>query len=276
MVSDQEIDNYLINHDSGVASDEAYEISHLFVLIQNKSDDVIAGDRENLEFIRTRVLNGQPFEEAVSSYSDAAVKEDGGYLGWRTRDQLPDLFIRALKTMKPGANSVSEVLQSSNGLHLLKLHAKRGSGKIAKQQFIQHILIQPDGDNNAEESLVIAEDLYQQLQQGESFEKLARIYSHDPQSRDNGGSLGWVTPGAIVPEFQQAAENLPLNTVSKPVRTQYGYHLIRVTDRREADISDDIATNQARQAIFRRKAEEIYGNWFKTVRNQAFVEYIGQ
>ena len=274
VVSDEEVENYLRANNDIVASDESYDVSHLFIVKKDKTAEQVAKDKENLVFIRRTIIAGQPFEDAVASYSDESAKQDGGRLGWRTRDQLPDIFVEALQEMDSETDNISEILESANGLHLLKLHGKRGSGKLVQQQKIQHILIQPDESNTAAEALEIIKGLYKQIQDGESFEKIARIHSYDSQSRNDGGSLGWVNPGALVPAFEEVATSLKLNEVSGPVRTNFGYHLIRVLDRREADVTDEIASNRARQAILRRKAQDIYGNWLKVVRNQSFIEYI--
>jgi peptidyl-prolyl cis-trans isomerase SurA len=275
VVSDLEIENYLNAHSELQSSDESYEISHLIVLTQGKSDEEIKSEKENMEFIRKAITEGQPFEQAVVSFSDASDKDDKGYLGWRTSDQLPELFIDALREMNPSTANISGVLQSDNGLHLLKLHDLKGSGQLIDQLLVKHILIQPNDNNTSEEAETLALDLYQQLQNGESFEKLARLYSDDSQSRQNGGSLGWIGPGDVVPSFRQTAESLPVGSISEPVKTRFGFHIIQVVDRRQTDMSNENAEDLAREEIFRRKAEELFSNWFRTVREQAFVEYVG-
>ena len=275
IVSDQEIENYLNAHSELRAADESYEVSHLLIQIQDKTDDRIASERENMHLLRQRIEEGLPFEQAVLEYSDSSSREDGGYLGWRRSDQLPELFLEALRDMDPETDNLSPVLQSDSGLHLLKLHGRGGGGALVDQQQIQHILIIPDQQNTLDEVENLANRVYDQLLAGESFEKLVRLYSMDTQSRDSGGSLGWVNPGSLVPEFEEAAKSLPIGQVSKPVRTRYGYHLIRVLDRRSTDMANEIAANKARQTIFRRKATELYLNWFQSIRQRAFIEYVG-
>lgn len=274
VVSEQEIENYLNAHDELRSDDESYELSHFFVLTKDKPEQQIAAERENVALIRQRIEGGLPFEQAVRELSDSSSREDGGYLGWRTPDQLPELFLNALRKLSPDEQPLSEVIESENGLHLLKLHDRKGSGNLVQQQLIQHILIKPDADNTLAEAEEKANRIYNQLLAGESFEKMVRLFSMDAQSRANGGSLGWMNPGALVEEFESAANALPLGRISPPVRTRYGFHIIRVMDRRNADMTSEIAINTARQAIFRRKAEELYGNWFQSIRERAFVEYV--
>ena len=275
IVSDQEIENYLKAHDELRAGDESYEVSHLLVQTSGKSDTRIASERENMHLLRQRIEEGLPFGQAVHEYSDSSSKEDGGYLGWRRSDQLPELFLEALRDMDPETDSLSPVLESESGLHLLKLHGRGGGGALVDQQLIQHILIAPDQQNTLDEAENLANRVYDQFLAGEPFEKLVRLYSMDAQSRDSGGSLGWVNPGSLVPEFENAAISLPVGQVSEPVKTRYGYHLIRVLDRRSTDKANEIAVNKARQTIFRRKATELYLNWFQSIRQRAFIEYVG-
>ena len=275
IVSDQEIENYLNAHSELRAVDESYEVSHLFIQTLEKTDDRVASERENMDLLRQRIKEGLSFEQAVRDYSDSSSKEDGGYLGWRRSDQLPELFLQALREMEPETDDLSPVLASESGLHLLKLHGRGGGGALVDQQLIQHILIAPDQQNTLDEAGILANRVYDQLLAGEPFEKLVRLYSMDTQSRDDGGSLGWVNPGSLVPEFENAAKSLPVGQVSKPVRTRYGYHIIRVVDRRSTDMANEIALNKARQTIFRRKATEIYLNWFQSIRQRAFIEYVG-
>ena len=275
VVSDQEIENYLNAHNELRAGDESYEISHLFIQSRDRSDAGIASERENLAVLRQRIREGLPFDQAVREYSDSSSKEDGGYLGWRRPDQLPELFLQALRAMDPESDDLSPVLESESGLHLLRLHGRGGQGALVDQQLIEHILIAPDSLTTLEEAEELAGRIHEQLLAGESFERMVRLHSDDSQSRDDGGSLGWVNPGSLVPEFEEVANALPVGQVSSPVKTRYGYHLIRVVDRRSTDMANEIAVNKARQAIFRRKAQELYSNWFQSIRQQAFIEYVG-
>jgi peptidyl-prolyl cis-trans isomerase SurA len=274
-VSDQEIDNYLNAHSELRAGDETYEVSHLIVVTRDKTAGQVASERENMDLIRQRILDGLAFEQAVRDYSDGASGDDGGYLGWRTPDQLPELFLNALRDMDPEGDNISAVLESSNGLHLLKLHDRKGSGSMVDQQLIEHILVAPDEQTTLAEAERLADRIHDQLLAGEPFDKMARLHSDDAQSRTRGGSLGWVNPGTLVPAFEDAARGLTIGDISRPVKTRFGFHIIRVMDRRSTDMANEVAVNQARQAIFRRKAEEIYSGWLQSQRERTFVEYVG-
>lgn len=78
-----------------------------------------------------------------------------------------------------------------------------------------------------------AKEIKAKLDKGEDFAKLAKQYSQDPGSASNGGDLGWFGPGKMVKEFEDAAYKLKVGEISDPVKTEYGYHIIKVTDKEE-------------------------------------------
>lgn len=271
--SPQEIENYLARHPELSAADEAYEISHLLVSLAGKSAQQARSEHENLAHLRQRAVDGRPFAQLVRDFSDNPDHQSGGYLGWRTTNQLPEQFMQALRELENG--QVSEIITSHNGLHLLKLHARRGQ-QVVEQQHLRHILIRPSAVTEAadQQARQLAEQLYQRIAHGADFQKIAHAYSADQGSGANGGDLGWVTPGEFSPQFEQAARALQSGEVSRPVRTQSGYHIIQAVARRRHDINRDRAWRRAQQAIFRRKAQERYENWYGPLREAAYIEYI--
>ena len=275
VVSEREVENYLASHAELTASDDLYEVSHLFVSLEGRSDAEAQSEVENLEHIRRGLSEGQSFADAVRAFSDSANREEGGYLGWRKVSQLPQVFVEAL--VKTEVGGISEIIKSNNGLHLLELHErKKEGGNVVQQQRLRHVLIRPgalSGLSDAD-AAELASQLHARIVAGEDFEKIARAHSADQATGVRGGGLGWVIPGDYPPEFEDAARALPLNQVSQPVRTQIGYHLIEVLERRDNDISRDLAAKRARQMIFQRKAAEFYDNWYGAIRDTAYIEYV--
>ncbi|NKB65363.1 MAG: hypothetical protein GKR95_25765 [Gammaproteobacteria bacterium] len=271
-VSEQEVDSYLDAHESPTENMESYELSHLFVSIGNVDDAKIQSEKQNLEFIRNGILEGQPFGKAVKAYSDSN-KENEGYLGWRKRSQLPRVFIKELQSMAPG--DISEVIQEDNGFHILQLHNRKGGGELVEQKLVRHILVQPEKKRlTEEETLEYVNELSERIRQGEEFESLARLYSDDRQTMDEGGSLGWVRPSELGAVIGSTVLSLGENVVSAPIRSPYGFHLIEVMDTRERDISQDLAERNARQVLFERKTAQLYRNWLDSLKSAAFIEYL--
>lgn len=85
-----------------------------------------------------------------------------------------------------------------------------------------------------------AKDIKAKLEKGEDFAKLAKEYSKDTGSAQNGGDLGWFGPGKMVEEFEKAAYALKVGEISDPVKTQFGYHIIKVTDKEEKKSFDEM------------------------------------
>lgn len=272
-VSEQEIDYYLQSHKEIYLPDKSYEISHLYVSTTGKSEEEISKELENVEFIYAELQQGGNFEFSVKQFSDGDNKEEGGYLGWRNEDQLPELFLTSLRNTPIGG--ITDILESSNGFHILKLHAKQGDVKIVTQQLIRHILIQPQSrEITKEETLKLISQISDEIKSTGDFEKYARLHSDDEVSALEGGSLGWVNPGESAPRLEKATSDLPLNQLSDPVLTRFGYHLIEVLDRRKKDISQELARKEAQQEIFKRKSTELYQDWFDQVRDSAYIEYV--
>jgi peptidyl-prolyl cis-trans isomerase SurA len=272
-VSEQEIDYHLQAHKELYPTNTAYEVSHLFISTSGKSESQIQSELENINHIHQGLLQGQPFDKAVEDFSDGENKNEGGYLGWRKEEQLPELFLRELRETPVGA--ITGVVRSDNGFHILKLHDKEGDEKLVNQQLIRHILIQPLRRNiSSQGAITLLNDIAAQIRNGGDFEKFARLNSDDDTSASNGGSVGWVNPGETSPSFERAALKLQLNEISDPVQSEYGYHIIEVLDRRTRDITQDLARENARLTVFQRKAEELYKNWIDRLRDGAYIDYI--
>lgn len=271
-VSAREVENYLASHSELLDTDEAFEASHIFISLRGRSEEEAQSEMENLNHIRSAIVDGRSFAESAREFSDSPNAKEGGYLGWRRADQLPAPLTAALRELEAGG--VSDVLRGESGLHLLQLHARKSGGKVVEQQLVRHILLRPGENTTESETAAFAEELRAQLKAGADFEKLARIHSVDRTSRVDGGLLGWINPGDLPEPLENMVRALPLNQVSAPFRTRSGYHLVEVLQRRESDISYQLAQDRARNVIFRRKASEFYDNWYGTLRDTAFIEYV--
>lgn len=272
-VSDSEIDNFLAQHKDD--SDNEYNVSHIVVrLPEGASQALVNAARAKAESILAKLRAGADFEQTAIAESQDTNALEGGNLGWKKAGQLPGLFVRALDKMKPG--EVSDVIQSPGGFHILRLNDARKADiapKTVTQTHVRHILIKPSAVMSPEDAVVELEQLRARLENGAHFAALARAYSQDLGSAANGGDLGWVNPGQLVPEFEQAMNKLAVNEVSKPVRTPYGYHLIQVLGRRQRDVTEEMDRDAARAQIHARKADELYSQWLRQLRDEAFIEY---
>ncbi len=188
--------------------------------------------------------------------------------------QLPGVFIDAVEQMDIG--QISDPIRSGAGYHLLKLYERRGGGEqLIEQHFARHILVKPNQIRDQETTVALLNKLRDRSIAGEDFAALAKEFSEDPGSALKGGELGWSTPGMFVPEFEQTMGSIALNEVSAPFSSQFGWHILQVTDRRNEDFSTNILRNRAQNMLRERKYEEELQVWLQEIRDEAFIEIKG-
>ena len=273
-VSDTEIDLYLAGLKTGPDNRAEYQLSHILVRVPDQSTpERVEAARQRAQKALDEARAGADFASLAASYSDAPDALQGGALGWRSHDRLPELFSNALARLQPG--EVSDALRSPAGFHLLKLTARRGAamdGAPVAQTRLRHILIRPSETLAEGEAVRRLSDLRNRIVNGSAdFAEMARVHSSD-SSAARGGELDWIYPGDTVPDFERAYRELKIGEVSQPVRSPFGYHLIQVLERRSADMSPERRRLQARQALRERKADEAYQDWLRQLRDQVYVE----
>jgi peptidyl-prolyl cis-trans isomerase SurA len=273
-VSDTEIDLFLAEITAKPDARVEYQVSHILVRVpEQATPERIEAARARAQKALAEARAGADFASLAASYSDAPDALQGGALGWRSHDRLPELFSSALAGMEPGA--VSEILRSPAGFHLLKLAERRGAAldhAPVAQTRMRHILIRAGESMSEGEALRRLNDLRSRIVSGAAdFAEMARVHSGDA-SAARGGELDWVYPGDTVPDFERAYQDLKVGEVSQPVRTPFGYHLIQVLERRSADMSPERRRLQARQALRERKSDEAYQDWLRQLRDQIYVE----
>ena len=204
-------------------------------------------------------------------FSDANDATQGGALGWRQGDRLPALYAQASQKMAVG--ETSDVLRSANGFHIVRLLDKRVGEQqaIVEQNKARHILVRVNDLVGEAEAKAKIERMKDRINSGSKFEDVAKLGSEDG-SAPKGGELGWVSPGDTVAEFEAAMTKAPINTLIGPIRSQFGFHLIEVTERRKQDVTAEKSRQSARVALRDRKADEAYQTWLRELRDRATVE----
>jgi peptidyl-prolyl cis-trans isomerase SurA len=273
-VSDAEVDQFMKSSGTQTGERVQYNISHILVRIPDQATaDRIEAARAKAEKARTEASASGDFAKIAATYSDAPDALQGGSLGWRTQDRVPELFASELLRMKPG--DVSEVFRSPAGFHILKLLDRRGADVNAApvvQTRLRHILIRAGDTVSEGEARRRLLDLRERIVEGKGdFADLARVHSEDATAA-RGGELDWLFPGDTVPDFERAYQELKIGEVSQPIRTPFGYHLIQVLERRSAELSPERMRLEARQALRERKADEAYQEWLQQLRGQTYVE----
>jgi peptidyl-prolyl cis-trans isomerase SurA len=272
-VTESEIENFLSAQQAQSGRSDEYNLSHILVTVpENASPEQIQARRNRAEQALEQIQKGADFRQVAATISEAPDSLQGGAMGWRDAARLPSLFVDALKSLPVGG--LSPILRSSNGFHILKLNDRRGSTSpvIVRQTHARHILIKTNElvpEAEARRRLVA---LKERLDNKADFAELARLHSEDSSS-SKGGDLGWLSPGDTVPEFERAMDALAPGQISDPIQTPFGWHLIQVLERRNADMSQEHQRLEARKALRARKSDEAHQEWLRQLRDRAYIEY---
>ncbi len=272
-VSQQEIDIFLEQQKkSGDAANNKYHLAHILIATPEaaSSDDIAKAQQKASEVIE-EIKKGESFGDMALTFSDGQHAIKGGDLGIRTAAQLPAIFLKAAQNLE--INEISEPLRSASGFHIIKLLEKQVEKHIVAQTHARHILIRADEittDQVAQKKLT---EIKAQLEGGGDFDKLAAKFSQDPGSKNNGGDLGWAAKGTFVPRFTEVMETLKDNEISAPFKSQFGWHIIQVLERRQLDETEQVIRQKATLAIQNRKADEELQLWQRRARDEAYVEY---
>jgi peptidyl-prolyl cis-trans isomerase SurA len=280
-VSDAEVANYVASQrgpNAGGGND--LHLQHImFKVPDNASQADIAAIQAKAEAVLKDAQSGSDFAKLAKNNTQDSDAAKGGDLGFRTQASLPTPIVTAVSSLRP--NQVNpQLIRTAGGFEIIKLVERRtGQGQAADapklvQTHVRHILLRvTDGTSEpaARQKLL---EIKADVAKGGDFGNYARTYSSDG-SASQGGDLGWISPGETVPEFERAMNNLKDGEVSDPVRSEYGYHLIQVLGRREAEGSVQQQLDLARQAIGQRKAEQAYSDWLRELRDTAYVQYKG-
>ena len=269
-ISEFEIDNFIELQKERAPTQ--YNVSHIFIeFIQD--NETINIEKTNLKL--AKVLDGlkkNMFDAVAIKFSDGPLAKSGGLMGWKVADDLPDIFLEPIKSMKIG--EVSAPINGGSGFHLLKLNDMKEfemESVVVKQSKVKQILLKKNQIVSENEIQKKLEHIRNLIIEGMSFSEAAEKYSED-SSAANKGDLGWLNPGATIPEFEKIMDELDLNEISQPIKTALGWHLIQVTDRREKDLSTESLRQRVREILLKQKTDIRFNDWVKTLREGAHVE----
>jgi len=273
-ITPQEIQDEVRADMNGGSSDAQYHLAHILIATPlNPTPDEVAAAQKKANEVYQKLKDGADFAATAVASSDDQQALKGGDLGWRKGSELPTVFASVVEQMKGG--DVSEPIPSAIGFHIVKLvEVKQTDNKyVISQTHARHILIRPGQLMTSDQAKAKIAALRQQIAGGADFAKLAEENSADPGSARQGGDLGWVDPGSMVPEFEDAMNKLQPGETSEPFQTQYGWHIVQVLGRRDTDQTDEYRRNKAYEAIFNRKSDEIIQQWVSEAKDAAYVEY---
>lgn len=272
-VSEQEVKNFLASDLGKMQMSEEYRLANILIPTPDGANSqAIQAAAGRVGDIYQQLKQGKDFGQMAIEHSASENALEGGEMGWRKAAQLPPEFAKLLSSMAVG--DISQPLRIPSGFLIIKLEEKRGGSEsvLRDEVHVRHILIKPSEIRSEAATEQLAEKLYDRIQNGEDFATLAKSFSEDPGSALNGGDLNWVDPNSLVPEFREQMANAQQGQVTKPFRTQYGWHVLEVLGRRATDSTEQAREQQALTVLRNRKYDEELQTWLRQIRDEAYVE----
>lgn len=278
-ISNQEIDAFLKSPESIVLEENLYRPLHIRIPYGN-TVGVIASERQKqtalnvaqkiITALQEPNINLEKLIEDVQKIYPLELQ--GGDVGYRTTHELPIDFAKDIVKLQIG--EVSKPLLTEQGIDIIKLLDKKENRQhIIDQWQTRHILITPNPNLSNDMAKQQIYSIYRQLQQGADFATLASTYSKDG-SASNGGSLGWVSEGEMVTEFENMMKNTDVQDFSIPFQTQFGWHILKVDAKRKQDVTETYRKNMAREILYQRLAPQAIEDWLQEIRTQSYVKVL--
>lgn len=263
-ISDQDVKNFLNTPQGQALLGSQVHVLHLRITGENAQQ--IAAQ------VRNDLSSSNDIQAISKKYSTGDIKVDASDMGVRNLSEIPGELAARVSTLQAG--QTSELIPTADGVHVLKLlERKDGEQKALVPQYqTRHILIQTSEVVSPENAKQMIDSLYTRLKQGEDFAVLASTFSNDTGSARDGGSLGWVSPGVMVPEFEQRMKSTAVGQISEPFQSQFGWHILQVTDTRQQDMTQEYQERMARQILGERQFDAELDSWLRETRSNAYVE----
>lgn len=266
-ITDKDVDNFLSSPQSADALKTEFNFNIIQVPI---ADPTNSADVAKATVTANEVLNqlraGKPLESLMIQYN-----LKGGEQGWQKSDELPTPFVEALSSLKQG--EFSKPFTTTEGVDILQSAGMRGAaGAMVHQYHVRHILVKTSEVTSAADAKLKIDDIYAKLKAGASFSDLAKTYSDDPGSAQNGGDLSWVSSGEMVPAFENMMIQTPAGQVSPVFKSPYGWHILQVEDTRDKDMTEQYRRDVAKQTLYKRQFPTELDNWLREIRATAYVD----
>ena len=277
-ISDQDINNFLKSPESNALEKSQYRTLHIRVpFVADAAGKTSDKQKKQALTVATQIAKNLQAENAnieqimTDAQTNYNAQIQGGDMGYHVAAELPTELSKNITALEIG--QVTNPIATAEGYNVIKLVDKRGGQqKIIDQWHTRHILISPSTALPADMAKQQIDTIYEKLRQGEDFATLASTYSKDPGSASNGGDLGWVSEGDMVPSFEAMMKKTSVNDYSVPFQSQFGWHILKVDEKRQKDVSDVYRKNMAREILYQRMAPQALDDWMQDLRAQAYVK----
>ena len=266
-ISDHDVENFLNSPEGQAALGTQVHVIHMRISGEN-SEEV----KKVAQEVKQALATSDDPKAISTKLATSAIKVDGADMGFRALSDIPTELAARITPLQTG--QTTELINVRDGVHVLKLLERKQNDQkaLVSQYKTRHILIQPSEVVSLDRAKQMIDSLYNRVKAGEDFATLAATYSNDTGSARDGGSLGWVSPGVMVPEFEQVMKETPVGQISKPFQSQFGWHILQVTDTRQQDMTKEVQERMARQILGERLFDTEVDGWMRELRANAYVE----
>ena len=275
-ISKKEIDEFVTHQSHIFKENNQYKISNILISIsENPSIQEKSSAKKKVEMIKKKFLSGGQFSTLAKNYSDSGNALSGGDLGWRKISEVPRIFLDELETLDVG--KISNIIESTNGYYIFYLEDKKEMENVEiEERNVRHILIKRNAIVTNELASNKLLELKIRIENGESFSDLARAHSEDTMSAANGGELNWSVKGSFVPEFEDKIDTLPLNKISEPFSSQFGWHILEVLGKRNQDNTEIVKRSLAKRYITSSRSQEVVDAWIIELKEKNYIKYLAE
>lgn len=268
-ITEQEVDNFLASEEGQSLTAPEFRLAHtLLPLTASASANEHQKAADHAAALYQKIQDGASYGDVISNSKQYALKTTD--LGWRKASDLPSLLADIPTAI--GKGETHPPIKSASGYHLVQLIESRGNDEVVAQTHARHILLKASAIRDEAATETEIRTLRQRVLDGEDFAELARKHSEDIGSAAEGGDLGWSSPGRLVKAFQDTMDQTAIDAVSLPFRSEFGWHILQVLERRDKDITGDMRERIARNFIHRRKYDDELQTWLQKIRDEAFVD----
>lgn len=274
-ISPQEIDTLTKLMEQQGASNEQYNIGHILIALPGQpSSEQIKEAEEKAATVMKLLRNGSDFKKIAIASSSADTALEGGDMGWMNINEMPTLFADQVRGKKK--KDLIGPLRSGAGFHILTIFDIKGANVVEFEEVLsRHVLIKPSVIISEEKAKNTLQQFARDFKAGKAdFAAFAKEHSEDPGSRLKGGELGWADPAMYVPEFRDTLKRLQKDQLSEPFRTEHGWHIVQLLDKRVVDATAERKRDQIARMLFNRRFNEESAAFLRELRDEAYIETV--
>lgn len=272
-ISDDQVNAFLNSPEGARLNPSQYQLLHIRVPYPNNTDNV--QNRQAAMAVASRVKAaldaGASLDQVLTdARGDYPVALQGADTGLLPASNIPPAILAQTTSLSVGQSAAP--LAATGGVDVVKLVNKAEDKMIVSEWQTSHILARVDDSQSSAMAEQKINALYRELQQGADFATLAATYSEDVGSAAERGSLGWVNEGDMVAEFEAMMKQTERGDFSTPFRSQFGWHILKVDDTRQRDVTEQYRRSAAREFLFSRLAPQAQEDWLQELRSAAYIQ----